>query len=223
MSELLRARRIGRRFGGEAHWGFRDLSLRVGAGDRVLLGGPSGAGKSLILRALALLDPLSTGEILWRGEPIPDSGIPRYRGDVAYLHQSPALVEGTAEDNLRLPFSLALHADRDYEGPHAVELLDHLGFGEALLKRGVADLSGGERQIVALVRLLQLSPSLLLLDEPTAALDRRTSERAARLIDVWTRQSPDRAFVWIAHDPEMVRPIARREWLCEGGSIHEAT
>ncbi len=222
MAELLQAEAISRRVPGDS-WLLKDLSIEIRQGDRIAIHGPIGAGKTLFLRALALLDPLDAGEIRWQGRRVLDHEIPNYRRQVGYLHQNPALVEGTAEDNLRLPFTLGVYRDRAFDAEHAVELLEHLGRDRSFLKRASADLSGGERQILALIRLLQLDPLVLLLDEPTASLDPETTRRATDLITSWAEGSgSNRTFVWVSHDDELTRRIANRQLRLErGGRLAE--
>ena len=134
--------------------------------------GPSGAGKTLLLRALALLDPLDSGEILWTGRPVARDQVPRFRREAIYLHQRSAVLEDNVEAALRQPFSLRVYRQRQFDRDRAVSFLEQLGRDEAFLAKRVRDLSGGEMQITALVRALQLDPTVLLLDEPTSALDR---------------------------------------------------
>ena len=211
MDELLRAQDLGRKLGAGGAWVLRHTALTLNAGDRVLLRGPSGAGKTILLRSLALLDPVEEGEICWRGEPVSDRDVPRFRRDVAYLHQAPVLMEGTVEENLRLPYGLVAHSDRSFEVSAVQALVAAAGLDALLLERRASELSGGERQIVALVRLLQLRPTALLLDEPTASLDADAARRVTSLVDEWAAAEPGRAFVWIGHDPALIRPIASRE------------
>ena len=73
------------------------------AADRVSITGSSGSGKSVFLRALALLDAPSAGQILWNGQPISNAEIPHYRCHISYLSQRPALLEGTVEDMRPFP------------------------------------------------------------------------------------------------------------------------
>ena len=94
-----------------------DFSLK--RADRVSITGTSGSGKSVFLRALALLDAPSSGQVLWNGQPISNAQIPHYRSHISYLSQRPALIDGTVEDNLRFPFSLKTLRQRHFE-PAAV-------------------------------------------------------------------------------------------------------
>ena len=94
---LLSVKNLGRRHPGGDSWLFQDFNLDLESGDRLALVGPTGSGKSLILRALALLDPVDSGEVLWRGNPIADTEVPSYRSQVTYLQQRSPLVPGTVE------------------------------------------------------------------------------------------------------------------------------
>ena len=99
---LISAHRLGRRRPGSSDWLFRELTVELDPGNRLALVGPTGSGKSLLLRALALLDPLDEGELRWRGSTVGDEAVPAYRGRVHYLQQRSPLIEGTVEDNMLL-------------------------------------------------------------------------------------------------------------------------
>lgn len=195
--------------------------LRVAAGERWGVTGPTGAGKTLLLRALALLDPLDSGEVCWQGRPIPDSEVPAFRRRVIYLQQRPALIEGTVETNLKLPLSFRANQtifDRD----RCLELLAVLGLDGSFLDRNAKDLSGGEAQITAILRAVQLEPSVLLLDEPTAALDAHAAARVEQIIDRWIQAAAElRAVVWVTHDAAQCERVCERQLRLEGGRIAE--
>jgi putative ABC transport system ATP-binding protein len=124
---LLEADKIGRRAPSADKWLLRDVSVRVHPGARVAIVGSSGSGKSLLLRALALLDPIDQGSIRWRGSPADSQGIPAYRRQVMYLHQQPAIFEGNVEENLRQPFALRVHAQARFEKDFVTGLLGTVG------------------------------------------------------------------------------------------------
>jgi putative ABC transport system ATP-binding protein len=219
MAPILQAKTISRRLD-DGRALLDGASLTVEAGERLAIQGPAGAGKSLLLRSLAQLDPVDEGELLWRGEPVRDHDVPAFRRHVAYLAQTPALTEGTVETNLKLPFTLGVYRDRAYSREYCHGLLERLGRDRSFFEQSIADLSGGERQIVALVRLLQLEPSLLLLDEPTAALDPDTTERAEEAVRDWVESDPaNRAYVWVGHDDRQARRVTRRRVRMERGRL----
>jgi putative ABC transport system ATP-binding protein len=217
---LIEARDIGRLAPGTQHWLLRNVSLAVRGGERLAIVGPTGSGKTLLLRSLSLLDGVDEGQVLWLGQPIAAERVPNYRRHVTYLHQRPPLVEGTVEENLRLPFTFAIHAREEFDLRRVVALLESAGRSAEFLTRSSRDLSGGEGQIVALVRALQLNPTVLLLDEPTASLDAATAHSIEQLVLQWHRQSEiGRAAVWVTHDRDQSGRIGNRIIEMNSGRI----
>ena len=217
---LLEARGVGRRKPGGEEWLLQGVSLAIRPGDRLALAGPSGGGKTLLLRALALLDPLDAGEVCWKGQQVQGAAVPAFRRQVIYLHQRPALFEGTVEDNLRQPFALKAHRGSQFDEGRVTGWLAELGRDAAFLAKPQPNLSGGEAQIVALLRALQLDPTLLLLDEPTAALDAEAARAVERLVGRWLDAAPDdRSFVWVCHDLGQAHRVATRSLRMEGGRL----
>jgi len=217
---LLEACRIGRRHPDGQGWLVDDVSLRVRDGRRLAVVGASGAGKTVLLRALSLLDPLDEGEIRWRGEPVRRDQTPAFRRQAIYVHQRPALAEATVEAALRQPFSLGAYRRKTFDREQVIRRLEELGRDGSFLDKKVGDLSGGESQIAMLVRVLQLDPVVLLLDEPTAALDRRTARAAEAMLDRWLLESAGaRAVVWVTHDPAQARRVADRVLSIEAGRV----
>lgn len=210
-SPLLDARDLSRRHLDGRRWLLESASLRIDAGCRAAVVGDSGSGKTLLLRAIALLDPLDRGEVRWRGRAVGRDSIPAFRSEAIYLHQRPALGASTVEEALRQPFLLHAHRRHPFDRDRAVGLLGELGRDAGFLDKQVRDLSGGETQIAALVRAIQLDPALVMLDEPTAALDAATVRAAEQLIVGWVEQAPDaRAVVWVTHDAAQARRVGER-------------
>ena len=208
---LLRAARISRHDPVKGALLLHPFSLDVNAGDSIVLTGATGSGKSLLLRSLVMFDPVDDGEIFLKGERVTGRNMPVHRSQVAYVRQRPALVEGTVEQNLRLPHTLAIHAGRHFARDRALRLLDALGLPAAFLGKLARDLSGGEAQLVALVRVLLLDPLILLLDEPTAALDAGTTAAVESLLRTWAETGPEqKAMLLVTHSPEQARRLGRR-------------
>ena len=216
---LLEADHIGRRHPDGRAWLLDDVTLAIEPGTRLVLTGPSGAGKTLLLRALARLDPLDRGEVRYRGQAVHHDAVPHYRASVIYLHQRAALIEDTVEAALRRPYALNVHRQRKFDRRRVVELLSALGRDAAFLEKKVADLSGGEIQITALVRALQLDPTILLLDEPTAALDGPTAAAVEQLIDRWLAQNAQRAMIWVSHNEAQAQRVGRTAIRMEAGRL----
>jgi putative ABC transport system ATP-binding protein len=185
--------------------------MAIGPGDRLAVIGPSGAGKTLLLRALAMLDPLDEGILQWKGRRISGMDVPAYRREVIYLHQRPALVQGSVETNLRYPFTLGVNRRSSFDKNRILDLLESIGRMASFLEKSSRNLSGGEAQVVALLRALQFDPSILLLDEPTTSLDLGTARAIEELLLRWLSEAPaERAFLWVSHDSDQVRRVADR-------------
>jgi putative ABC transport system ATP-binding protein len=217
---LLEARNVGRRHPNGQGWLLADVSLAIPAGARLAVAGPSGAGKTLLLRALAMLDPLQGGCVCWQGQAVHRDALPSFRSTVIYLHQRAALVEDTVEAALRRPFDLRVHRRRRFDRGRILDLLGQLGRDESFLEKKSGDLSGGEIQITALLRALQLDPTVLLLDEPTAALDPHTAAAVEELLGRWVGgDGGPRAMVWVCHDAQQAARMAEKTLLMAGGRL----
>lgn len=189
------------------------------SGERAAITGPSGSGKSVFLRILALLDACQGRFITWRGERIARSHVPAYRRRVAYITQRPAMLDGTVEANLHYPFTLKTYRDAHFDRETATRLAQAAGRGPDFLDKLASDLSGGEAQIAALVRVLQLAPDVLLLDELTASLDPASARAIEALVSAWSDADAARACIWVSHDPEQARRVATRHLTMNAGVL----
>ncbi|MGE5155097.1 MAG: ATP-binding cassette domain-containing protein [Bdellovibrio bacteriovorus] len=166
------------------------VTLELRAGELVLISGPSGSGKSLLLRAIADLDP-HEGQV-WLDEE-PRSAMPahRWRRRVGLL---PA-------ESFWWDDRVAPHFPAAGDSEPLTRLLAALGFGPEVLGWSVSRLSTGERQRLALARLLAQGPEALLLDEATANLDPANRDRVESVVETYRRERAA-ATLWVSHDPE---------------------
>jgi len=162
----------------------------------VTLAGPSGCGKSLLLRAIADLDP-HQGEAFLDEEPQSETPAPSWRSRVGLLPAESHWWAIKVGDHIPSIQS---------------ETLEILGFSETCLTWDVARLSSGERQRLALARLLAGRPRILLLDEPSANLDQENTQRVERLIGSYLRET-GAAVLWVSHDP------SQRERMADSGFL----
>lgn len=218
---IIEARGLGR-LSEDGNWLIKDVDLEVRACDRLCVVGPSGSGKSLLLRAVAMIDPVQAGEMLFLGQHVSGNQVPEFRSTVMYVPQQSGFVDGTVEENLRQPFQFQSHHQKQFDRARIAEFLDCLRRPVDFLKKQQVELSGGERQLVALMRTLQLEPRVLLLDEPTSALDSETAELAESLVANWLNESSDRAWVWITHAEEQLVRLEGRRFAMSNGCLTES-
>ncbi|QDU50225.1 ABC transporter ATP-binding protein [Gimesia panareensis] len=216
---LLEARSIGRQTSA-GEWLIHQLSLQVFPGDRIAIVGPTGSGKSLFLRSLAMLDEIQEGEILFHNQHVNEKETPAYRSQVVYLQQRPVLVEGTVETNLKFALQFQINQEKAANVASILELLSSFEKPEGFLNRQSSALSGGEGQIVALLRALILAPQILLMDEPTSGLDPQTTRQFEQIIRKWLETSDKTpAFVWITHDHSQAERVASQIMTFPAGTL----
>jgi osmoprotectant transport system ATP-binding protein len=169
VNALVHFRDVSKLFGND--FAIRDVTLEIERGKITALIGPSGCGKSTILRLIVGLVTADSGEIQFDGEKITAETIMKIRRRLGYVIQDGGLFPHlTARHNLTLQPRL-FRKRRDEIEKRIMELCELTKFPSGGLDRYPLELSGGQRQRVSLMRALMLSPELLLLDEPFAALD----------------------------------------------------
>ncbi len=204
------------------------VNLTLEAGELVFICGPSGSGKSLLLRAVADLDP-HAGEV-WLGTEARSTMSPaRWRQRVGLLpaeafwwadavgEHFPAATPERGAPVRRAPTPgekfPPLAAGSGLDG-----LLAALGFAPDVLDWSVARLSTGERQRLALARLLAQQPEALLLDEATANLDPSNRERVELVVETY-RVAAAAAILWVSHDPEQRERLGGRQFGIRDGRL----
>lgn len=175
--------------------------------------GPSGSGKSSLLRLLNRLDEPSSGEILFHNRPLKEYAPTDLRRRIGYLFQTPYLFPGTVADNLK-------YADDRIDDSRMSRVLSQVRLKPEIASAPVDNMSGGERQRIALARLLALEPEVILLDEPTSALDPTATASIERLITSIAGDCGLTAIL-VTHDPEQARRVGGEAILLAEGQVVE--
>ncbi len=206
----------------------KEVDLTVPAGQVLALIGPSGAGKSTLIRCINRLVEPTSGDVLLKGESLThlrSSGLRRVRRRIGMIFQEYALVErlSVMENVLsgRLGY-VGFWASYFRRFPQsdidtAFSLLDRVGL-EPMADKRADELSGGQRQRVGIARALIQKPELLLVDEPTASLDPKTSRQIMRLITELCTERKLAAIINI-HDVALAQMFAQRIVGLQAGSI----
>ncbi|PAY16317.1 ABC transporter [Rhodopirellula sp. SM50] len=182
----------------------RDVSMQVHRGEVVALLGPSGSGKSTFLTAVGLINPPTSGRVLIGGKLVVEGDVPHTnlrsfrRRHLGFVFQKSNLIPFlSARENVQI--AMQLNGDSPKQArARAQELLDYLGVGD----RGESlpsMLSGGQQQRVAVARALANHPSVILADEPTAALD---SHRGRQVMELFAKVAHEQqaAVIVVTHD-----------------------
>ncbi len=147
---------------------FEGVSVEVKENDTIGITGPSGSGKSTLLRiAIDLLTP-TTGHVKFMRRDIAEWDPKELRMNMVLVPQEASMFPATVRDNLE--WALKIHGI-DYDENTLIQVLEEVNLNKDYLDRVAGNLSGGEKQRIAIARALLLEPKLLLLDEPTSALD----------------------------------------------------
>jgi len=204
----------------------QDVSLSLGRGECLAVVGESGAGKSTLGRIVLRLIRPDTGRIVFDGVDVlalRPREMRRLRQRMQMIFQDPyssldprmSVAEAVAEP-------LLVHTDlgRAARLRRAAELLDRVGIGRRYLERYPAELSGGQLQRVAIARALTLDPSLIVCDEPVAALDVSVQAQVLNLLrDL--QEERGLSYLFVSHDLALVEVIADRVMVMAGGRVVE--
>jgi ABC-type iron transport system FetAB ATPase subunit len=188
-------------------------SLNIYTGECVSLSGPSGSGKSLLLRAIADLDT-HTGHVLLDGNQCKNFPAPLWRKKVCLLPADSQWWHDDVGPHFTAQDTTASLSD-------TCPYIEPLGFDQKVLGWQISRLSSGERQRLALARVLMNQPEVLLLDEPTASLDPNSIRTVEQLVDKYQRDT-GAAVLWVSHDAEQRARVCSRHYFLTSGGLTAA-
>lgn len=192
----------------------KDITIDIHSGDFISVVGPSGSGKSTLLKLCCHLISPTSGQILYKNKSIDDYSPTELRKQISYCFQTPYLFGDKVMDNIRFPFSIRnLKVDQK----RVDELFSLFNLDLDFLNQDVKNLSGGEKQRIALIRTLLFKPEILLLDEVTSALDMDNTQIVENVIT--ELNSEGITILWITHNLEQSRRYSNKILTVEAGEI----
>ena len=196
----------------------KDINLQIGKGEIVSIVGPSGAGKTTLLQIMGTLDKPDSGSVKYNGIDITsykEKDLSEFRnkhiGFVFQFHQ--LLPEFTAEENIMIPALIAGANDIDARA-RAIELMEMLDIADRATHKP-SEMSGGEKQRIAVARALINRPDVILADEPSGSLDSKNRDELYKLF-FNLRESLNQTFVIITHDESLSEITDRSIKIVDG-------
>lgn len=203
----------------------KGIDLEIAKGEIVSIVGPSGAGKTTLLQIMGTLDSADSGKVELYGQDITrlsSKKLAQFRnrhiGFVFQFHQ--LLPEFTALENVMMPAFIAGKGKRASR-EHAMELLEFMGLADRASHKP-NELSGGEKQRVAVARALMNNPEIILADEPSGSLDTQNKQELHRLF-FNLRKRFGQTFVIVTHDEELAATTDRTIHMIDGAIRPDAT
>ncbi|MDY4490007.1 MAG: ABC transporter ATP-binding protein [Candidatus Faecousia sp.] len=210
------------RFGGNKVEALRDVNFTVEDGEYVAVMGESGSGKTTLLNILAALDKPTAGRVVLDGQElgsVPESRIAAFRRDnLGFVFQEFNLLDTfTLEDNIFLPLVLAGVSVQEMRS-RLEPVAEQLGIGE-LLEKYPYEVSGGQKQRAAVARAIITNPKLVLADEPTGALDSRSTDELLRVFGKINETG--RTIVMVTHSVKAASHASRVLFIRDGEIFHQ--
>ncbi len=210
------------RFGGNQVKALKNVSFMVEAGEYLAIMGESGSGKTTLLNILAALDKPTGGEVLLEGKPlsaVSERQISAFRREnLGFVFQDFNLLDTfSLKDNILLPLVLA---GKRYEemNDRMLRITNKLGITD-LLQKYPYEVSGGQKQRAAVARALITNPKLILADEPTGALDSRSSDELLEVFDAVNREG--QTILMVTHSVKAASHASRVLFIRDGEVFHQ--
>ena len=163
----------------------KDINLDIEQGKYITVVGPSGSGKSTLMRILASMISATSGEVMFHGQNIDTFETTKYRQKVSYAFQQPTLFGKTVRDNLAFPFEVR---KEEFDEQKVIDYLQMVNLNSKYINKSVNDVSGGEKQRIALLRNLLFQPEVLITDEVTAGLDAENKDIVHKMLNEFNQR-----------------------------------
>ena len=223
-NEIIKLTKISKKFSG-SHRDIvvlKNVNLKINKGELVSLTGPSGSGKSTLLHIIALLDQPTSGEVFFKKKSFSKSNddekdLVRKKGISIIYQQNNLLSDFTALENVLIPLVNNGYSWKESK-KKATKVLSLVNLSKRL-NHFPSELSGGEQQRVAVARALITEPDLILADEPTGSLDRKTSKEIFSLF--LKIKSKNRAILYATHNRELSNMADYKLNILDGNIIRK--
>ena len=192
-------------------------SLKLGSKKITAISGPSGGGKTTLLRLLINFISPDSGEILYKDKTLESYSPEVIRKKIKMLGQQPIMFGETIQEEFEIALNFANINEDNID--HYKELLEIVRVDKELNDKS-SELSGGEKQRLALARLLLLKPEILLLDEPTASLDKDNQKHILEFLSKYAKTNGSK-IIMVTHSPELTKDIAQEQIIISNGKVQE--
>ena len=223
-NEIIKLTKISKKFSGSRRdiIVLKNVNLKINRGELVSLTGPSGSGKSTLLHIIALLDQPTSGEVFFKKRSFSKSNdnekdLVRKKGISIIYQQNNLLSDFTALENVLIPLVNNGYSWKESK-KKATKVLSLVNLSKRL-NHFPSELSGGEQQRVAVARALITEPDLILADEPTVSLDRKTSKEIFSLF--LKIKSKNRAILYATHNRELSNMADYKLNILDGNIIRK--
>ncbi len=180
-----------------------DVSFKIKSGEKLLITGESGSGKTSLIRTLLFFENFN-GTIKYDGEKIGIENIEKYRSHIGYIGQKIPAFNQNVESFLKIQNNFKANENKKFEADRMLDLLGKLNFEKSILKTKFNNLSGGEKQRIAVIGVLLLNKPIYIFDEITSALDKKNIDS---LISVIMQET--NTIISVSHNKEWERYCSR--------------
>ncbi|WP_368790674.1 ATP-binding cassette domain-containing protein [Companilactobacillus farciminis] len=194
----------------------KDINLEIQKGKYITVVGPSGSGKSTLMRILASMISPTSGEVIFDGKKIETYDPILYRQKVSYAFQQPTLFGKTVRENLEFPFEVRKET---VDEAKIIDYLKMVNLDDSYIDKSVNDVSGGEKQRIALLRNLLFPPEVLITDEVTAGLDAENKEIVHKMLNQFNQRGL--TILRVTHDETEISAATDKITIRKGELIND--